>query len=55
LESAFFEKWAEHRYNRYLLAALNGAKRNENETIEDFNKRFNQIIQILHMDIKPLE
>jgi hypothetical protein len=28
-------------------------KENENETIEEFNKRFNQITQKLHQDIKP--
>jgi hypothetical protein len=53
LENAFLEKWGERRDNKYLLDALSSAKRNENETIEEFNKKFNQIMQRLHTDIKP--
>jgi hypothetical protein len=36
------------------LVALNGVKRNENEAVEEFNERFDFIVQKLHKDIKPL-
>jgi hypothetical protein len=52
LEVPSLKKWGERRDNRYLLVALSSGKRNENETIEEFNKRFNQIVQRLHTDMK---
>lgn len=55
LSNAFLHKWGERRDNRYLLAALSSAKRNENETIEELNKRLKKIVQRLHADIKPPE
>jgi hypothetical protein len=36
--------WEERKDDRFLLAALNGAKRNENETLEEFNRRFDQTV-----------
>jgi hypothetical protein len=53
LIDAFTEKWGEKKEHRHLLAALNTIKKNENETMEEFNKRFNELISSLHKDIKP--
>ena len=55
LKTAFEEGWGECKDNRYLSAALSTVKRNENETLEDFNRKFNQIVHKLHNDIKPPE
>jgi hypothetical protein len=49
------EKWGEKKDNRYLLVTLSDTKRNESETIKEFNKIFNQIVETIHADIKPLE
>jgi hypothetical protein len=55
LENVFMDKWGEKKDNRYLLVALSSTKKNENETMEEFNKRFSQIVQKLNQNIKPLE
>jgi hypothetical protein len=38
---------------RHLLAALNTIRKNENETMDEFNKKFNELVSSLHTDIKP--
>jgi len=43
LQNAFLEKWGERKENRYLLVALSSSKGNQTETIEEFNKWFDQI------------
>jgi hypothetical protein len=53
LIDAFTEKWGEKRDHRHLLAALNTMKKNENETMDEFNKRFNELVSSMHKDIKP--
>jgi predicted transcriptional regulator len=53
LLDAFTEKWGDKKEHCHLLAALNTIKKNENETMEEFNKRFNELINSLHKDIKP--
>ena len=35
-----------------MLAALTETKKKENETIEEFNKKFNDLVSRLHKDIK---
>jgi len=37
------------------LAALNTIKKTENETMIEFNKRFNALVNNMHKDIKPSE
>jgi hypothetical protein len=44
LIDAFAERWGDRKENRHLLVALNSIKKNENETMEEFNKRFNELI-----------
>jgi hypothetical protein len=53
LLDAFTEKWGEKRDHRHLFTALNTIKKNENETIEEFNKKSNELVSSLHTDIKP--
>jgi hypothetical protein len=55
LIDVFTEKWGEKRDHRHLLAALNTMKKNENETMDEFNKRFNELVSSMHQDIKPPE
>jgi hypothetical protein len=43
------------RDHRHLLATLNTMKKNENETMDEFNKRFNELVSSMHQDIKPSE
>jgi hypothetical protein len=43
------------KYNAYLLDTLISSKVNENETTEELNKIFIQILQNLNQKIKPLE
>jgi hypothetical protein len=38
LEDTFVERWEEKKDSRHLLASLSGAKKNENETVEEFNE-----------------
>jgi hypothetical protein len=54
LLDAFTEKWGEKKDHRQLLAAPNSIKKNENETMDEFNKKFNELVSSMHTDIKPL-
>jgi hypothetical protein len=53
LLDSFTEKWGEKRDHRHLLAALNTIRKNENETMDEFNKKFNKLVSSLHSNIKP--
>jgi hypothetical protein len=43
----------EKRDHHHLLEALNIIKKNENETMDEFNKKFNELDSRMHTDIKP--
>ena len=49
------DKWGDKREHRHALAALNTIKKTENETMIEFNKRFNDLVNSMHKDIKPSE
>jgi hypothetical protein len=49
----FTEKWGEKRDHHHLLATLNTIKKNENETMDEFNKKFNELVSSMHTYIKP--
>jgi hypothetical protein len=49
----FMKRWGDQKENRYLLAALSTSQKKENETMEEFNKKFNDLVKSLHQDIKP--
>jgi hypothetical protein len=50
----FRESWGDQKENRFFLAALSSSQEKENETMDEFNKRFNDLVKILPTDIKPL-
>ena len=50
---AFNNRWGDRRDNHFLLAALHTSHKQENETMEEFNKRFNDLVKSLPADIKP--
>ena len=43
-ETTFNSRWGDKREKRHLLAALTETKKKENETIEEFNKNFNDLV-----------
>lgn len=51
--TTFNEKFGDKKEERNLLNAINHIKKQENETVEEFNKRFNDIVKALPDDIKP--
>ena len=52
-ETAFNQRWGDKKQKRNLLVALTNTKKKENETIEEFNKKFSDMVGRLHVDIKP--
>lgn len=52
---AFSNRWSDRRDNPFFLAALHTMHKNENETMEEFNKRFNDLVKSLPTTIKPLD
>jgi hypothetical protein len=54
LVNAFLERWGDKKEHRHLLAELHTIKKKENETMEEFNKKFDDLVNSLHTDIKPL-
>lgn len=49
----FMDKWGDKKEHRHALAALNIIKKTENETMVEFNKIFNDLVNNMHKDIKP--
>jgi len=41
----FFDRWLEKKDSSFILNALNNMKRNANETMDEFNLKFEKIIQ----------
>jgi hypothetical protein len=52
-KDAFFGRWLEKRDSRFLLNALTNMRRNENETMDEFNLRFDKIIQDIPQSHQP--
>jgi len=53
LLDAFIKKWGEEKYHRHLLAALKIIRKNKNETMDEFNNKFNELVSSMHTNIKP--
>ena len=53
LVDQFMDKWGDKREHRHALATLNTIKKSKNETMIEFNKRFNDLVSGMHKDIKP--
>jgi hypothetical protein len=49
----FRKRWGDKKEHRFQLAALTISHKNENETVEEFNAKFNSLVKSLHDDIKP--
>jgi hypothetical protein len=52
-KKVFFDKWLEKKDVWFLLSALTNIKRNENETIDEFDKRFDNIVQDIPQTHQP--
>lgn len=53
LTNAFKDRFGDKREESHLVKALCIIKKKENETVEEFNKRFNGIVKELPQDYKP--
>ena len=53
--NAFKEKYGDKREVRHLVKAISIIKKRENETAEEFNKRFNYIVKELPQDYKSTD
>jgi hypothetical protein len=51
--NAFFDRWLERKDSRFLLNALTNIKRNENEIVDEFNLRFDKIVQDIPQTHQP--
>ena len=51
--TAFLNKFGEKKENRHLINAISNMKKNENETMEEFNKRFNELVKSMPATVKP--
>jgi len=51
--NAFMGKYGERRENSHLISAISTMKKNENETMEEFNKRFNELVKSMPTTVKP--
>jgi hypothetical protein len=49
----FRKRWGDQKENRFQLAALTSSHKKENETVEEFNTKFDNLVKSLHADIKP--
>jgi hypothetical protein len=49
----FRKRWGDHKEHRFQLAALTTIQKKENETVIEFNTKFNNLVKSLHRDIKP--
>jgi ribonuclease HI len=49
----FRKRWGDQKEHRFQLAALTTIQKKENETVVEFNTKFNNLVKGLHRDIKP--
>ena len=52
-KKGFLEIFGETKEPHFLLNALHSIKRNENETMEEFNKKFKDLIASMDNEFKP--
>jgi hypothetical protein len=53
LEASFMRQWGEKRDNLYYLNEFVSLKKRANETVDDFNRRFNKLYNNILADINP--
>jgi hypothetical protein len=49
----FRKRWGDQKEHRFQLAVLTTSQKKENETVVEFNTKFNSLVKSLHRDIKP--
>jgi hypothetical protein len=49
----FRKRWGDQKEHRFQLGALTTIKKKENETMIEFNTKFNNLVKGCHKDIKP--
>jgi hypothetical protein len=49
----FRKRWGDQKEHRFQLNALTTIRKKENETMVEFNTKFNNLVKSLHRDIKP--
>jgi hypothetical protein len=49
----FRKRWGDSKEHRFQLGALTTSHKNENETVLEFNTKFNSVVKGLHQDVKP--
>jgi hypothetical protein len=52
-QEKFTERWAEKHDNFFLLNAFDNIKKNENETVIEFNSRFSKAYYRIPTTIRP--
>jgi hypothetical protein len=53
IQKSFNERWGDQKEDRNLLASLSSSQKKENETMEEFNKIYNDLVKSLPQTIKP--
>jgi hypothetical protein len=53
LEYAFMRQWGDKKNNLYYLNEFGSLKKRANETVDNFNRRFNNLYNKILGDIKP--
>jgi hypothetical protein len=49
----FRKRWGGQKEHRFQLGALTTSHKKENETVVEFNEKFNNLVKSLHQDVKP--
>jgi hypothetical protein len=49
----FRKRWGDQKEHRFQLGALTTSHKKENETVVEFNDKFNNLVKSLHQDVKP--
>jgi hypothetical protein len=49
----FRKRWGDQKEHRFQLVALTTSHKKENETVGEFNTKFNSLVKSLHADILP--
>jgi hypothetical protein len=49
----FKKRWSDRKEHRFQLGALTTSQKKENETVVEFNSKFNSLLKSLHQDVKP--
>ena len=52
-QDGFRKKWGEKKEPRHLLASLYSIKKMDNETMDEFNTKFERVVADLPGDINP--